>query len=105
MLYHVRAQPILGKTTELWRVLTDGTVADQEPDGQEIIASMKRAVISQGIVEWHETCYCSPPLKHEKATVYDRFFTAMKAERVDSTPSLKGEKFWKHLEELQKGRE
>jgi len=85
---------------EFWEILNDGTVARQEPDGQEITASMTRAVISNGTVEWYETCYCSPPLNHERTTVYDRFFTGMKTMPAESVPVLKGRKFWQYLEEL-----
>jgi len=102
LLYHVTAQPVLGEMARFWTVLNDGTVARQEPDGQEITSSMKRAVIANDIVEWYETCYCSPPLKHEKTTVYDRFFAGMKTRPVESVPQLKGQKFWHFLEAQQK---
>ncbi len=87
---------------KFWTIPNDGTVERQEPDGQEITSSMKRAVISNGTVEWYETCYCSPPLKHEKTTIYDRFFTGVKTRAVESVPQLKGPKFWNFLEAQQK---
>lgn len=87
---------------KFWAILSDGTVAKQEPDGTEITSSMKRAVILADTVEWYETCYCNPPLKHERATIYDKFFTGMQIEPVNSAPTLKGQRFWKYLEELQK---
>ena len=102
MLYHVTAQPVPVEMAKFWTILNDGTIARQEPDGQEITSSMKRAVISNGTVEWYETCYCSPPLKHEKTTIYDRFFTGVKTRAVESVPQLKGPKFWHFLEAQQK---
>lgn len=83
-------------------MLNDGTIARQEPDGMEIVASMKRAMVAGDSVEWHETCYCSPPLKHERTTVYDRFFIGMETKPLNSASMLKGRKFWDHLKELQK---
>ena len=86
---------------EFWAILNDGTVAKQEPDGTEIRASMRRTVIANGTVEWYETCYCSPPLEHERTTIYDRFFTEMEVQPVNSAPPLKGPDFWKYIEDRQ----
>ncbi len=101
MLYRVKPQPNWKQLPHFWTVLNDGTVSKQEPDGREICASMKRAVISGDKVEWYETCYCSPPLKHEKATIYDKFFTNMQIEPVSSAPELEGREFWNYFETLQ----
>jgi hypothetical protein len=98
MLYRVRAKPVAERMSEFLRALTDGTIEGQEPDGEEIVASMKRAVVEGGHVEWYETCFCSPPLKHERATVYDRYFTDMRIEPSSSPPRLRGPSFWAHLE-------
>lgn len=75
MLYLVKARPIALEMARFWTLLKDGTIAAQEPDGMEIVASMRSAVINRDKVEWLETCYCSPPLRHERATIYDQFFT------------------------------
>lgn len=42
----------------------DGTIAKQQPDGPELVASMERAVVrAAGIIEWSEMCFCpSPPV-------------------------------------------
>ena len=82
---------------EFWELLNDGTIQRQEPDGREIIDSMKRAVINGDLVEWYETCYCSPPLRHERVTVYDRFFEAMQIEPIEAPVDLKGQSFWDHV--------
>ena len=60
---------------------------------------MRRAVINRDIVEWLETCFCSPPLRHERATVYDQFFSDMEIGPVDSTAPPMGESFWHYLED------
>jgi hypothetical protein len=82
-----------------WDLLNNGTVETQEPDGREIVSSMRRAVMNGDRVEWHETCYCSPPLRHERATVYDQFFGDMEIEPLVSTAPPEGESFWHYLED------
>ena len=101
MLYRIKAQPNWKQLSNFWTILNDGTVSKQEPDGMEICASMKRAVISGDKVEWYETCYCIPPLKHERATIYEKFFTRIQIEPISSAPELRGRDFWKYLETLQ----
>lgn len=98
-LYLVKAQPIVTEMPRLWTLLNDGTIEAQEPDGREILASMRRAVMNHGKVEWHETCYCSPPLSHERATVYDEFFFDMEIGPLVATAPPKGEGFWHYLED------
>jgi len=102
LLYLVRGRPMVAEMGKFWTLLNDGTVEAQEPDGREIVASMRRAVMNGGKAEWHETCYCSPPLRHERATVYDQFFTDLETEPSDTPAPLKGESFWHYLEEWSK---
>ena len=85
----------------LWAVLNDGTIEAQEPEGREILASMRRAVMKGDKVEWHEICYCSPPLRHERATVYDQFFSDVDIGPLVGTAPLEGESFWRYLEDRQ----
>jgi len=93
MLYMVRARPIVAEMAKFWVLLNDGTIGTQKPDGSEIVASMKRAVMNEGKVEWQETCFCSPPLRHERTTIYDRFFSDLEiGPSVAATPP-KGESF------------
>ncbi len=50
---------------EFYQKLTDGTIQNQKPDGQEIVNSMKRAKITAPkIIQWAEMCFCPTPLKH-----------------------------------------
>jgi hypothetical protein len=98
MLYLVSAQPKPTEMTRFWGLLNDGTIEAQQPDGIEILASMRRAVINGDKVEWQETCYCNPPLHHERTTVYDQFFASMETMPLVGSPSLKGESFWHYLE-------
>lgn len=104
MLYHINARPKRPELRAFKEELTDGSIAGQEPDGREIVASMRRAVIADGMVEWYETCYCTPPLRHEKTTVYDKYFSDMEIQSVTSAPRLTGESFWKHLENIENPR-
>ena len=83
MHYVVSARLKPGNADELLAKLTDGTIANQKPDGQEIVESMQRAKIGEdGLVHWSEVCYCPTPLQHERATVYDRHFAEFQAEPV-----------------------
>ena len=84
MIYSIKAKYIEAKMNSFYQKLTDGTIQNQKPDGQEIINSMKRAKITQeGIIQWSEMCFCSPPLKHERETVYDDFLTNMEIDIID----------------------
>jgi hypothetical protein len=104
MLYVVRARPIVAEMARFWTLLNDGTVEAQKPDGNEIAASMRRAVMNGGKVEWHETCYCSPPLRHERATIYDQFFADMEIGPLVTPAPLEGESFWRYLEDWTRGK-
>ncbi len=104
MHYLVRARPIVAEMARLWTLLNDGTIEAQEPDGREIVASMRRAVMNGGQVEWHETCYCNPPLLHERATVYDQFFADMEIGPLVTPASLEGESFRHYLEDWNTGK-
>ena len=101
MKYRVVAKYIETRLPEFYRKLTNGSIEDQRPDGREIVASMKRARITEpGIIQWYETCYCPTPLKHERETVYDRYLTDIVTSEVDRVRKLdSGESFWSHLEE------
>ncbi len=104
MLYIIRARPIVAEMARFWNLLNDGTIGTQEPDGREIVSSMRRAVMNRGRVEWHEACYCSPPLSHERATVYDQFFGDMEIRPLVSTAPPEGESFWRYLEDWNTGK-
>lgn len=99
MLYKVRAKPKATELPRFWTLLNDGTIGGQEPDGREIIASMKRAVLSEGTVEWSETCYCTPPLNHERTTIYDQFFSDIEVQPQTGPTSLKGQQFWRFMQQ------
>jgi hypothetical protein len=97
--YIVSAELLPGKAKGLYKILIDGTVKNQKPDGMEIIASMKRAKVTNGsAIEWNEECYCATPLAHERSTVYDHYFTNISANLVDEFEHIEGESFWEFLE-------
>ena len=100
MLYRVRANIIQDRMQKFFKKLTDGTIEQKEPDGPEIVASMRRAKLtSPGIIEWSETCYCPTPLAHERETVYDHFLSKIEMEKISSRPEIQGESFWDYLSE------
>ncbi len=99
MIYSVKAKFIEDKMGEFYRKLTDGTIQNQKPDGQEIVNSMKRAKITESnIIQWSEMCFCSPPLKHERETIYNHFLTDMETEIIDDHTEFDGELFFQFLE-------
>ena len=90
-LYAVSARLITDRASEFHARLTDGSIAAQRPDGGEIIAAMLRARIApDGVARWTETCYCPTPLKHERATVLDRYFTEIETEVIDKPRTFHG---------------
>ena len=92
MIYIVRARLAAARAAEFHRGLTDGSIEAQKPDGAEIVAAMARARIAEdGAVRWSETCYCSSPLRHERETVLDRYFSGIETELVEAHESFEGE--------------
>lgn len=91
MIYSVSARLIENKSLEFHQKLTDGTIEGQRPDGPSIVKAMERARIAgDGSVHWTENCYCATPLRHERATVYDRYFTDIEADSVDAHHEFDG---------------
>ena len=83
MYYKVTAQFKTETAQDFHQKLSDGTIAQQKPDGQEIVDSMKRAVVTDdGVVQWSEVCYCSTPLAHERETVLDKHFDNITTEEI-----------------------
>ena len=99
MIYSVKARYIEKKLDEFYQKLTDGTIQNQKPDGQEIINSMKRAKITApNVIQWSEMCFCSTPLKHERETVYNNFLTDLETKTIDKYVEFDGESFFDFLE-------
>lgn len=98
MIYKVQARISQSKCKELYQLLSGGSLEDQSPDGPEILASMERATIdSSGLVRWTELCYCPTPLRHERATVYDNYFSDFQTEETENHERFEGESFIKHI--------
>jgi hypothetical protein len=99
MIYAIKARYIKERMEEFYQKLTDGTIQNQKPDGQEIVNSMKRAKITEPeMIQWSEMCFCSPPLKHERETVYNHFLTDIETEIVDNYIEFDGKSFFDFLE-------
>jgi hypothetical protein len=98
MYYTVTAHFKPETAAEFLGKLTHGTIETQKPDGNEIVASMKRAVIdNNGVVRWSEVCYCPTPLQHERATVYDNFFDNIQTEEVEDYVEFGGDPFMAYV--------
>lgn len=99
MFYSVKAQYNEEKIGEFYEKLTDGTIQNQKPDGQEIINSMKRAKITAPkTIQWSEMCFCPTPLKHERETIYNHFLTDLETQTIDDYVEFDGESFFDFLE-------
>ncbi len=99
MFYSIKAQYIEEKMGEFYQKLTDGTILNQKPDGQEIVNSMKRAKITASkIIQWSEMCFCPTPLKHERETIYNHFLTNLETKTIDNYVEFDGESFFDFLE-------
>ena len=99
VFYSVKAQFIEEKMSEFYQKITDGTISNQKPDGQEIVSSMKRAkMTAPNTIEWSEMCFCPTPLKHEQSTVYDHFLTNLETQIIDDYVDFNGEPFFDFLE-------
>ena len=98
MIYSVRAKLIDERATKFLRNLTDGSIAQQKPDGEEIVASMERARITDdGYVCWTEACYCRTPLKHERETQLDQYFSEIDTTHADGHKVFDGVPLMAHL--------
>lgn len=101
MIYQVTAKLNYDKAREFHRILTDGTIQKQRPDGPEIVSSMNRATIDDaGNIHWTEMCFCATPLQHERATVYDTYFMEMKTEPIPDHTVIEGKSFMEKLSAL-----
>ena len=100
MIYKVTARFIESKAEEFYQKLTDGSIQNQKPDGPYIIDSIRRASIQEsGLITWSELCYCPTPLAHERATVFDKYFTELITEPIDDYEEYEGDSFWDYLVE------
>jgi hypothetical protein len=98
MIYKVKARIIDATIGEFYFKLADGTVAKQRPDGEEIVACMKRAVLTgPGLAEWYETCFCPTPLNHERQTQYDFYCTDMTTEPAKGYSEIQGASLWSYM--------
>ena len=98
MIYKVKAKFNYDKAKEFHQKLTDGTIQKQRPDGPELVDSMNRATIDDnGYVNWTELCYCPSPLKHERATILDQYFTDMETEPIEDYKTFEGKSFMEEL--------
>ena len=94
MIYRVTARFRTDTAAELQRRLDDGSIAAQQPDGQEIVESLHRAVMTDGgEVLWSEQCFCNPPLAHERATILDRYFDDISTDAIEDYEQYEGTPF------------
>ena len=98
MIYRVTARFRNERVAELRRLLANGSIASQEPDGREIVDSLNRAVMTGvDVVQWSEMCFCEPPLAHERSTVLDRYFDSIATEPIEAHEQYEGETFVEYL--------
>ena len=98
-IYRVTARFKPATAEELRRKLDDGTIGAQQPDGQEMVDALHRAVVKDDdTVMWSERCYCQPPLAHERATVLDHYFDDIVAQPIEGYQEYEGRPFMEYLE-------
>ena len=101
MYYQVTAKLKTQNAAELLQKLNDGTIKRQKPDGEEIVDSMNRAArTDSGDIIWSQVCYCSTPLFHERATVYDKYFDNLTTEVIEGYEKYEGSPFMEYLNEI-----
>ena len=101
MIYRVTASFRIETASDLRSDLKDGSISTQQPDGQEIVDSLRRAVrTAAGTIQWTESCYCDPPLAHERSTILDRYFEEFETEAIGKHEQSEGQSFLQYLEEV-----
>ena len=101
MIYRVTASFREETASDLRSELKDGSIAAQQPEGQEIVDSLRRAVrTAGGTIQWTECCYCDPPLAHERSTVLDRYIEEFETEAIGKHEQCEGRPFLQYLEEV-----
>ena len=101
MIYRITASFREETASDLRGKLNDGSIGAQQPDGQEIVESLHRAVrTATGMIKWTERCYCNPPLAHERSTVLDRYFDQLHTEAITKHEEYEGHPFLQYLEEI-----
>ena len=106
MIYSIKAKYIEKRLAEFYQKLIDGTIQNQKPDGQEIVNSMKRAkIIKPNVIQWSEMCFCSPPLKHERETVYNHYLTDIEIEIINAYVDFEGKSFYDFLKKIDNKKE
>ena len=101
MIYRVTASFREETASDLRSELKDGSIAARQPEGQEIVDSLRRAVrTTVGTIQWTECCYCHPPLAHERSTVLDRYFEKFETEATRKHEQSDGRPFLRYLEEV-----
>ncbi len=100
-IYQVTARFRTDTAAELRRTLDDGSIAAQQPDGQEMVDSLHRAVVTDGgEVMWSELCYCDPPLAHERATILDHYFDDIVTQPIEDYQEYEGRPFMDSLDAM-----
>ena len=79
--YFVKARPP-ADLAALRQRIDSGEIEGMRPFGQEMHQCLLEARLTpDGWAVWEETCYCSPPLKQERA-VLDQHFTDLTTEII-----------------------
>ena len=93
--YLVRAIPGADRMGELATRLAGTEIDEMKPFGRSMAASLRNARLeADGRATWEETCYCTPPLRMERAAVLDAYFTEIETETVEADEG------WKRIDQL-----
>ncbi|MBZ0300130.1 MAG: hypothetical protein K8J31_10330 [Anaerolineae bacterium] len=65
--------------------LDSGGIGQMQPFGSELQRCLLNARLdADGWAVWEENCYCSPPLKQERAAVLDHYFSDLSTEALQA---------------------
>ncbi|MBQ91014.1 MAG: hypothetical protein CL441_06280 [Acidimicrobiaceae bacterium] len=100
-IYKVTARFKEDQAAALRLRLDDGSLAAQQPDGEEMVRAFGHAVVTDdGLVMWSEMCFCPTPLAHERATQLDQFFVDLTTTPIEKYEAYEGRPFLEYLDSL-----
>ena len=84
MAYYLVEGKVNPKTEEdLKHKIEKQTFSSLKPFGKALSFGLENARTGRsGVWLWEEEDYCNPPLKQEREAVFDRYFEAVKTEKV-----------------------
>lgn len=91
MRYLVKARLKPGKSNDLLRAVSDGTLGQGSIAGDEYLHDMAHARLREdGAAEWVEVCYCPAPLQEERP-YWEKYFELLNVRDAHSRRNCRHE--------------